>query len=723
MMLANTIDTEAARMIRFSDQEIEKVKAAIAGGGRASDLWNGLVERCVQYTSCPQLVGPDDTKEWWYLAEDKLSSVAFVHRIRPTGQTLVWLRTLILDICGKPLDDWLGPWFRQRTVPPQGMLETAHVSIAISEAISLCPDLFTLKEQELIFASLIEKGQMPCKQWIMGRLDNPKLINNMLITMLHGYASLSALLDDKEAVNECVRYFKMCEALYNKDSYGESLEYWSYASTNLSRTYDKLVRYDTALSDQLDLMGCVKCIPWVVSSFLGTRPLAGWGDIPLPHMFNFGDSELIFRPYGDLLMQIAAWAKERAPQEAGLARWLFDSVYADTELYNTGSGTYGSFKTYQFLSLLRYADAAEPLSPQEAKLPLAGDFSVAQVIVRDKWSDGKTILGMQAGFDALSVSSHRNEDQISFILSHLDELFFVDPGRCCYRLATQALSSSTSHHNTWTFLEEHSEIPITQTKPSGNAYAPETPISRRLLVKSIDGLSVIRADCSDAYKGPIAKAERTWITAFPHVLFIIDRIDAVRPVQVRSHFILNNRDNQLKYHFGDNPYGKTALQYKTTGTHSRSSSSAETNLVFRRRDAGLKLFQVASHSETGPTSCSLELSWGYMHDFYHSLPNQPGQGAEGSTFVFTYSSNEYRKQITFVYAIAMDTKENITNWKINSTATVEESSCIYQAASPDQESGFSIRVKGDEPIVLTDQRTGKQYKIHDNDFVAIPSRT
>jgi hypothetical protein len=232
----------------------------------------------------------------------------------------------------------------------------------------------------------------------------------------------------------------------------------------------------------------------------------------------------------------------------------------------------------------------------------------------------------------------------------------------------------------------------------------------------VDGFSTVRADCADAYEGSITKAERTWITAFPHVLFIIGRIEAVNPVRVRSHFIHNNRDNQLKYQFGDNPYGTTALQPK-----SRINSSAETNLVFGRWDVGLKLFQVAARSEVGLSSCNLELSWGYMHDFYHPLANHQGQGAEGSALVFTYNSTEYHKQHTFVYAIAMDTKDKINKWHIGSMNIAEEAPDTYEATSPDCESCFSIRVKDNEPIVLIDQQTGKRYEIHDNDFVAVSS--
>jgi hypothetical protein len=49
------------KMLQFSEREIEKAKQNIAGGGKALDLWNGLVERSNRYVSCASLVGPDDT--------------------------------------------------------------------------------------------------------------------------------------------------------------------------------------------------------------------------------------------------------------------------------------------------------------------------------------------------------------------------------------------------------------------------------------------------------------------------------------------------------------------------------------------------------------------------------------------------------------------------------------------------------------------------------------
>ncbi len=46
------------------------------------------------------------------------------------------------------------------------------------------------------------------------------------------------------------------------------------------------------------------------------------------------------------------------------------------------------------------------------------------------------------------------------------------------------------------------------------------------------------------------------------------------------------------------------------------------------------------------------------------MPNQLGQGAEGSALIYNYSSSEYSMQHTHVYAIAMDATNDIKGWHI-----------------------------------------------------------
>lgn len=197
-----------------------------------------------------------------------------------------------------------------------------------------------------------------------------------------------------------------------------------------------------------------------------------------------------------------------------------------------------------------------------------------------------------------------------------------------------------------------------------------------------DGISVISSDAAEVYGDPITKAERIWITAMPNTLFIIDRIEASKPVKVRSHFSINNRDNKLK-----------------------TNVAAEHKLVFRREPAAMKFFQVSSKSEDKDNPGKLSFGWGYVHDCYHPLPNQKGQGSEGSAWVYNYTSSEYATEHTIVYAIAMDAIDRIRGWHIKQL----EDGTVY-VEPPDKSGGYSIRLAGEE-IVVKDCYNEAEYKV------------
>ena len=669
--------------ILMNAYELEKIKQKIQqDGSQVKALWDGLYERTIENTRQNGLVQHGDTQEWWHLIWKRLSDATFVQAVQPFEGLKEWIREVVLDVCRKSSDEWIGPWFRHRGNPPQGQLETSHIGLAVATVIDLCPEIFSHDELKEIKESLKNKCQEPCRVYVENILKQCSGISNWYMVLLNGFGTTAVILNDLEAIHKAIEYYNTAAALYNKDSYGESLQYSNYASIHLSHLYEVLVRYDAKLEERLD-MGCyTRLVNWDVASFMYLKPLAGWGDDDYPRSINFGDSSALFRPTGDILLQIAARAKNTYPKEAGLARWLFDITYQNTKLQPTELATFGFFNTFSFQSLLLLENAAQPITPEQAGIPLTASFETGTVVVRDKWEEAKTILGIQGGYQPNNVTAHRHQDQNSFVLAHLKQRFFVDPGHCCYRLQTYRNSTMANNHNTWSFEDENG-VEILQNLVKGNIFRMENPLNIRKDIKKFDDISIICSDAAGVYGEPIQTAERTWICAFPNVMFIIDRIKASRPIKVRSHFILNNRDNQLK-----------------------TNVAAETKLVFRRAPAAIKFFQVSSKSDGQDNPCNLSFGWGYVHDCYHPLHNQKGQGAEGSATIYNYTSSEYKTNHTIVYAIVMEHIDKIKQWHIKSPAEN-----VYHALPPGNIGGVSISFNEGQSVTITNHNTNHQYTV------------
>ncbi|MBU3191015.1 heparinase II/III-family protein [Clostridium bowmanii] len=678
----------------IKDEEIKRVKKSISqGNNKVSDLWEAMQSRTMSNTKYPGIVQPEDTNEWWHIVWERLSDAAFVQLINPSESLGKWIRSAVLEICDKPVAEWRGPWFRGESNPPVGMLETTHVGVGVIMAIDLCPHLFS-DEEHINFKNILKvKCQEPCRRFVDSVVENKDEINNWFVVLLNGFGVASLYLNDTQAIDKAIEYSHIAASLYNEDSYGESMQYSNYASLNLSFLNEMIIRYNPKLEGKLNLSCYTKCIPWQATSFMYMKPLSGWGEKSYPRTINFGDSAAIYRPSGDVLLHIAARMKNRYPKEAGLSKWLFDVTYNDANLGPNDRSTFGFFNDFLFLSILLYEDAANSISPESAKLPLTSSFETGTIVSKDRWENPKTVLGVQGGYITNNVAGHRHNDQNSFMLSHLKERFFVDPGHCCYRLKSQSFAASTQCHNTWSFETTNNDknITLNQKPVKSNIFKLAEPLNKKLLVKELDGISVIISDAAEVYGESINRAERTWITAFPNILFIIDRIEARQPVKVKTHFVLNNRDGKLK-----------------------STRISNDKYEFTRNDVAMKLFQVMAQSDGATNECGLSFDWGYVHDCYHPQPHQLGQGAEGSALIYNYTSSEYKTNHLLVYAIAMDDINNIEGFIMknsdNSTIALE---------SPEKKCGYSIQITQGDNIIVKDIINNINYKLENNNFSRI----
>ncbi|WP_445637870.1 Heparinase II/III-like C-terminal domain-containing protein [Nostoc sp. DSM 114161] len=691
----------------IADNELIELESALKiADDRRQDFLIALIERTINNTRFPGLVQPSDTNEWWHISWERLSDVAFIcflanksnnfHQVIKacglTPETEIvrlreWLKSVVLDTIRKSPDEWVGPSYRRRKRIKRLLahLETAHAGIAVATVFDLCPDIFTATELDEIREALINKPQKLCQEWLNNTIKRQRIANNWFMVLLNGYGTISAIIGDRVGVEKSVENYELATKLYNQDSYGESLQYWNYATFNLAHLFEVLVRYNPSLEHELDISCYTRSIPWVVSSFLEMKQVAGWGDLAYPHSLNWGDSAAVFRPTADLLLHISRRAKKSMPIEAGLASWIFHETYQDPKLGPDDRATFGFFNNFLFPTILNWKYAENSITPEQANLPLVKRFENGNVIVRDSWHNPSIVLSVQAGYEPLRSDGHRHEDQNSFILSYGGENFFVDPGHCCYRLDIQAQSKSAASHNTWSFITKTGSR-LKQNLVQGSIYKDIPALNKFKLLYQEGNMTVIESDAADVYGKPIQKAQRMWIVCGTNSIFLVDTIKSNQPVAVETSFLLNNREGKLQ-----------------------TQAISPRHLIFRRNNVAIKFVLVTAISrnyfwnqddslfldENNPdTGATFSQRCGYVHEFYHPLPNQKGQGAEGSGIISTWTTPIASEHL-LIYAIAMDSIQHIWDWKIE---TLNNNTIMLYA--PSKKGSFQLEMKQDGSLIV-----------------------
>ncbi|MFW5829162.1 MAG: heparinase II/III domain-containing protein, partial [Planctomycetota bacterium] len=418
-------------------------------------------------------------------------------------------------------------------------------------------------------------------------------------------------------------YRAYCRDRFQDDgSYGESLQYAGYTIFGLMLINETLRRADPERFGSLDLEPYVHTVRWWATALLYVKPLAGWGQHALPRSVNFNDSAAIFRPQADILMHIAARARDSHPTEAGLARWLHDQCYATAEALPHDRGTFGLVPDDNILSLVLLPQAAAAISPATAGCDPLQAHEVGTVFARDAWN-GQTILAVSGQDQQQRVQNHNHQDLNHFILCHRGERLLVDPGHCCYRTPVYGLAKQSGSHNTCTIAGHE------QVRRGGS----------RLLCERRSSVQAIAHDVGPAYPDPVREFSRLFLLCGSKALFIVDRIRADEAVDAFWHFVFNNRDGALEI-----------AQLKPG------------RIVARRGDAGMKLV------DGGETRCQGPF-YHHIHDAYHPLPAQNGEGQSGSGLMFKHSSGEKRREILRIHGIALDSYGRIPRWHLDPHAT------------------------------------------------------
>jgi len=507
----------------------------------------------------------------------------------------------------------------------------------LATAIDLAPGAFSTEQRCEIEQTIAEKGIVLCRRW----LERNNHLGNWRAILASGVAVAAAVLKDRASLEYAVAHINICLQAFQPDgSYAESLQYANYLAKAL------MVAYEAAFRAAPDLTCAApevygRTMPWIAQSMLYLKPLAGLDAEPRPRAVNFNDSGALFRPSGDLILQVAARCRETLPKEAGLARWLFDTYYAPIPMQGPHNlASFGNRNDWGFLTLPFLVQAVDALSPTEAGLPTVAGFSNGNMFVRDAWN-GLTVLAIQGGTESLHAPGHLHGDLNSFVLVHRHERLLCDPGHSCYRNLSHGLESSTQTHNTCTFLIEHDSLGLQEDLAKSTLLEqknvpgrriilgdkvsdPVPPRGRRLLLSKIEEVTCAVSEVGSQYGPPIEEFTRVWLQAGSHAVFVIDRIRAATPVVAMWNWLLNNR-----------------------GGASHIEVTNPTEIMLRRGQAGLKMVHLADGRLNGPV-------YAYIHDAYHIEPNRPTEGHPGSGMLYRWLEPAARNVRVVVHAFLMD---------------------------------------------------------------------
>lgn len=628
--------------------DIEKLLILAAIGEHDSLIarfHNALQKRVDERVEWGNLLGPDATTIWWHSAAEYLSDGAMAYALKPAPQLAAWLRKVTLAIVRQPAYEWVGPAFRDHGEPLTGHLETAHLCWGVSAVYDLARKAFSEDEQTEIRTALRDKGIALCQNWI----NRNQHLANWRSVLVSGAVVAAVTLEDETLVRKLMPELALChQALQEDGSYGESLQYGNYLVLALTFAHEAVLRNYPQLWANSGMPSFEKCINWFAASMFYSKPLAGWGSEPRARAANFNDSAALFRPSGDVLLHVAV--RGNSETEKGLAKWLFEKYYAPVPSQGPHDlATLGMRNDWGFLTLPLLTYASKSISPLQAGLPLATEFSNGNGFIRDKW-DGKTILAVNGGGDLLNGLGHLHGDLNSFILVHNHERLLADPGHSCYRNLIHGLESSSQTHNTCTFLIEKESLGLQEDLAKASLLEQKSVFPRRTITNGIAGdkisrgdkrlicsnddvVSVVGAETAKAYGHPIQEFSRFWILAGSHVLFIIDKIVADYPVTTLWNWVVNNRDRKTEW---------------------KSEGSC---LTVRKNDSGMKFFHGGKGNWAFPVH-------GFLHDAYHPEPNQLGEGSSGDSLLFRFTEQGKLSNRTVVHAIALDQPSLLEKWHL-----------------------------------------------------------
>jgi len=574
-------------------------------------------ERVYRSASYPG-IQPGDPEDWWSMSERRLRDAAFVWYVERDPALGEWIRNIAFWIRDLEDVDWIGPWFRSHARPLVGQLETAHVSAAMCYTLDFCDELFTSEEKDGLKKVLRENGMELCRRFCDGTLENGTSMNNWYSVLLMGYGMATLVLEEEEEIRHTLELMKVSQRIYNRDSYGEPLNYCDYASSVLMRLQETLLCFRPDLRENVSLDCYARMTIWQASSFLYMKKWNEQDKIPDSRYINFGDCDANYKPRAEMLAHVAARCRQTHPKEAALASWMFHIFYTG-EI--DGSDVNGP--DYSVINL--YPDMAQPKSPAELGLDAELFFENGHAILRDRWEEPRSVAAMRIGYQSLNACAHHHQDFGSFQFVLGKERMVVDGGSCCYRTHSHKFSASILQHSTVDFLDAEQRTEgfnrpvspyagvIGQTLIGGWFGSPEKPMAHTVRNEKSGAVRIIAVDLSELYGDDVPHFTRIFLCGLPGFMIILDYARTVRPLSMRTHFPMNNRDGKLEVQRLD-----------------------QHHYAFARFGESMRIAEYLCMVDGKEQPSHMQMDWGFCHKHYSSRPNEEGQGKEGTIELYNW---------------------------------------------------------------------------------------
>ena len=620
----------------ISDKEIACLMSA-PEGSLQKELFNAICQRVKENTASDMLKQEKDAQhEWYHLVRNRLSEASFVYRVTHDETLGRWIHNRIMEMVAMPEDAWIGPWFRKRQSGPQvATLETAGIACAICEACLNAKDVFSDEELNLVYHALSDTALVLLERHINKLyFDDDCIKNNWFMVTNCAYGMTAAVLGKEKEVEKSLEVLKLCLGFFNHDSYGETVHYADYASTNISKLTEVLYRLGYIEEKDIPMEATGNMLEWYASSIQDVQ-YAQEEDAFIPMAFNFGDCNLHMCFHADKLIQTAVRMKHRCKIQAGLASWLFFLPYRKDNEGNKKycTGYYG----ITYLGLLMLPDMPAPMSPEEANLSLVKRFDIGHILVRDHWNNPRMQLAIAAGADGMNTSSHRHPDQNSFLLTMGKERMLIDPGTCCYRLWSWKNAKDERSHSVISLFKDH-ELLLQHlvSAKDGAGY-----LNKLQIFESFKDTWIVASDAAGLYDSEVVeKAVRIWVICMPNIMFVADYVVAKEPLSLETSFVVNNEDAKL-----------------FTMVHSAQ------DLEFRRGSEVLRLCNTVNLVDGIEIPTELVYDWTFAHHRSSSQPNQPGQAKEGSGLIYRFHCGQEGKELHRVQRFVMNEGDEDLDFK------------------------------------------------------------
>ncbi len=604
----------------------------------------------------PGIKQPDDTRDWWYTSEGRLGRAAVVYALTEDNAIGDWLRDAVLQLAREDADAWIGPFFRVRHQPLQGMLETRHLSAAAAQALLFAPNLFSDEEAEEIRFAIREKAAIPIEEWLKPYHKDPSIPhNNWVISELTGLFFAAAALDDLALVQKYLPLFNALHGDCNSDFYGEPAGYWSYACDSFLKIHFLLDWAFPQLHGEITEPSLLlNPFMWKYYRRQGQFLLQNFDQYRM-RALTFGDDPTIDGLAEGILLYASVYHTESAVR--GLAGARLEKLF----LADLGKERPASC---ELICLLPFRGKEHVT---ENTFPPSRLFADGFLMYKDKWELPSVQIALQCGgTESPHVIEHRHADQLSFQIARDGIVILDDPSICCYRLNMYKQTRSAAWHSVPALITAEASPRLLEQEIMTAKNIREDRFCRRIYEDLQKDAFCVTGEVGELYPDEVLSMRRTFAAAGTHVLLIVDSFESSIPAAQIASFIGNNRRRMMKWNFGENC------------------------ATLCREGVGVKIMAMQDTEVT--------LDYAALNDSNDVYPDSPLQGREGSGYIVRMQTKATGTSGKSIYVIIIDREEALEHWDAvtdGDTVTVRQQGTTYCRF----ECGTTISVlKGDQTI-------------------------